>query len=130
MVERYNTYRTIEFNTFISLIDQFVIPATIEYKKKLIKVIKGYKDLALNNYSELKILEKLEALSAELFDESNKLKVELKGLPVCEEQKSFKIAHELMHQSIKMENLCNRIEEMVPDHLWKLPKYMDMLFVR
>ena len=130
MVERYNTYRTIEFNTFISLVDQFVIPATIEYKKKLIKVIKGYKDLALNNYSELKILEKLEALSAELFDESYKLKVELKGLPVCEEQKSVKIAHELMNQSIKMENLCNRIEEMVPDHLWKLPKYMDMLFVR
>ena len=130
LVERYNTYRMIEFNTFVSLIEQYVFPATIEYKKKLLKVIKGYKDLALNNYSELKILEKLEGLSAELFDESNKLKVELKGLPACEEQKSFKIAHELMAQSIKMENLCNRIEEMIPDHLWKLPKYLDMLFVR
>jgi len=130
MVERYNTYRLIEFNTFVSLIDQFVVPVTIEYKKKLIKVIKGYKDLALNNYSESKILEKLEGLSAELFDESTKLKAELKNLPSDEEQKSFKIAHELMNQSIKMENLCNRIEEMIPDHLWKLPKYMDMLFVR
>jgi len=44
MVERYNTYRLIEFNTFVSLIDQFVVPVTIEYKKKLIKVIKGYKN--------------------------------------------------------------------------------------
>ncbi len=41
-----------------------------------------------------------------------------------------KIATELMPKSVKIAQLCNKIEEIVPDNQWPIPKFFDMLFIR
>jgi glutamine synthetase len=41
-----------------------------------------------------------------------------------------KIAQDLMPQSFAIAELCNRIEEVVPDELYPIPKFYDMLFIR
>jgi glutamine synthetase len=47
-----------------------------------------------------------------------------------EETVAKKIAMELMPQSFKVAELCNKIEEIIPDENWPLPKFYDMLFIR
>ena len=41
-----------------------------------------------------------------------------------------KIAYEALPQSEIIATHCNDIEDIVPDYLWRLPKYFDMLFIK
>jgi glutamine synthetase type III len=41
-----------------------------------------------------------------------------------------KIVMGLMPQSFKVAEICNKIEEIIPDENWPLPKFYVMLFIR
>jgi glutamine synthetase len=41
-----------------------------------------------------------------------------------------KFAKELMPLSTHIADLCNIVEEAVPEDMWPVPKYYDMLFIR
>ena len=49
---------------------------------------------------------------------------------LSEEEYSFKIARELMPLSEEIADLCNKIEDIVPEKYWDIPTYYDMLFIR
>jgi glutamine synthetase len=47
-----------------------------------------------------------------------------------EELIAKKIATELMPMSVQISKICNQIEEIVPEEMWPVPKFYDMLFIR
>ena len=47
-----------------------------------------------------------------------------------EEMMAKKIASDLMPRSFKIAEICNQLEEIVPENLWPVPKFYDMLFIR
>lgn len=130
LLERYITHRVIEFETLISMIHQYVLPASIEYKHKLAKLLELEDDLKQPHGVEKELFVKLSTLNNQI----SKLIAELKNGMHQEfeshEQKASNIAYTMMPLSDQIAKLCGQIEEVMPDDLWKLPKYYDMLFLR
>jgi glutamine synthetase len=130
LIERYNTIREIEFLTLIQMINQSVIPAIMEFKLKLGEVIRLQKEISFESSVEKAIYKKLNYSTETLFNRVENLTNGMDLLPEDGQKRSKVIADTLMPLSEEIAELCNDLEEMVPDHLWPLPKYYDMLFLR
>ncbi|MFN8370868.1 MAG: glutamine synthetase III [Bacteriovoracaceae bacterium] len=131
LIERYIKYREIEFTTFNNMFNQFVLPAAVEYKNKLSTLIRNQKKIGLESEVELDVYKKLDVELNSAFKDLTKLLKELKEAHHGGEEKAaMKIALELMPLSVKVANSFNKIEEIVPETLWVLPSYYDMLFIR
>ncbi len=130
LIERYNVIREIEFRTLIGMVNQNVIPAVLQYKKELGDVIKLQKELSIESSVEKSIYKKVNYATETLFTRVENLVNGVNELPEDDAKRSHAIADTLMPLSVEIADLCNEIEEIVPDNLWTLPKYYDMLFMR
>ncbi len=131
LLERYIKYREIEFNTLTLLVDQHVLPAALTFKEQLVNVVKGHKEIGKIDSVSSRQLDRLVSLTDRLYSKHLELGEKMLELPKMEETKAAStIATELMKLSESISSLCNEIEDVVPDNLWNLPTYFDMLFVR
>lgn len=130
LVEQYNLLRTIEFATLVNMIRQHVVPSCVTYKKDLVTVAKGQKDLGMEATVETSLLNSINSNMSDLYKTTEELAKMLDGLGSDELANSKKIASELFPQSEKIAHFSNVLEEIVPDTLWTLPKYVDMLFLK
>lgn len=131
LVERYVKHREIEFKVLHHLINQSVLPAAFEYKKSLYELVEKQKALKINSPIEMEILRSLNTHLTDLYSHyctfDNALNDNLKG---DEAKVADYIANELLPMSERLVEQCNRIEDLVPNSYWSLPKYHEMLFVR
>ncbi len=132
MLERYNKCRDIELKTLRTMVNQQVLPAAVAYKASLSEGVKRLKDAGIDSALEIDLLKDLAALSKSLYDETNSMAHTLDELhhKGDEEAMAKKIASDLMPRSVKIAQICNQIEEIVPDNQWPIPKFFDMLFIR
>jgi glutamine synthetase len=130
LVERYNTVRHIEFNTMVSMINQYVFPAVVKYKNELSQCVKNQKDIGIESAFEKEIYKKLNFASEGLYNRLNQLNNALEELPTDLNEESKTIANKILPLTEEMATFCGQIEELVPDEYWALPKYYDMLFIR
>ena len=135
-VEQYITALEIEADTFINLINTTVLPTAIAYQSQLVSLIKDIKSLGdvvpaaalaveeamLKAVSEkissisagLKTIESILAEAGEIHDEAKKSKL---------------IADKLVDALNEARVPADELEGIVPDDLWPLPKYSEMLFI-
>lgn len=132
MLERYIKSRDIELKTLRGMVLKQILPVAVEYKGLLAENIKKQKDAGSDHSLELELLKDLSSLSKTLYELTVNMNSTLEELhhKHDEETVAKKIAMELMPQSVKIADLCNQIEEIVPDENWPVPKYYDMLFIR
>jgi glutamine synthetase len=132
MLERYIKCRMIELKTLRGMMLKQVLPVAIDYKKVLADSIRKQKEAGVDHSLELELLKDLSSLSKSLYELTINLNSTLDELQdKCDEEAfSKKIALELMPQSVQIADLCNQIEEIVPDENWPVPKFFDMLFIR
>ncbi len=130
MLERYITLREIEFTSLDDLIHRHVVPSAIQYKTEIAKVIKDQKELKIDSRVEEDLFKKVNMALESVYEDSRNLRNGLESLPEDEVLKAKKIADELMPLSEKIANQCGTIESLLPDRLWSLPTYFDMLFLR
>jgi glutamine synthetase len=132
MLERYIKCRDIELKTLRAMVNQQVLPAAVAYKASLSEGVKRLKDAGIDSALEIDLLKDLAALSKSLYDETSSMAHTLDELhhKGDEEAMARKIASDLMPRSVKIAQLCNQIEEIVPDNQWPIPKFFDMLFIR
>ena len=130
LVERYNTTRHIEFNTMISMINQYVFPSVVKYKNELSQCVKNQKDIGIESAFEKEIYKKLNFASESLYNRLNQLHNALSELPTDINEEAKAIADKVLPLSEEMATFCGQIEELVPDEYWALPKFYDMLFIR
>jgi glutamine synthetase len=132
MLERYNKCRHIELKTLRGMVLKQVLPVAVEYKGVLADNIKKLKDAGSDHTLELELLKDLSSLAKSLYDQTLNMNSVLDELHSSgdEEKLAAKIASDLMPQSVQIAELCNQIEEIVPDENWPVPKFYDMLFIR
>ncbi len=131
MLERYIKCRDIELKTLSGMVLKNVIPVAVDYKAQLADSIKKQKEAGSDSSLELEILKDLAAVSKSLYEQTQNLISSLDAIHKHDEETvARKIAQELMPQSFKIAELCGKVEEIVPDDQWPLPKFYDMLFIR
>lgn len=130
LLERYNIQRGIEFSTLLNMVYQNVLPATFDYKQELGQIIGRQKEINLESKVEVEIYKKLNFASEKLYQEAHNLENALKSLPEDEEARAEMIAKTLMPYSVSVAESCNALEDLIPNNMWGLPKYFDMLFLR
>lgn len=131
LLERYIKHREIEFVTLKNMVDQYVIPSAIAYKKNLAEAIDEIEEHGVSTAVEKQILKNLAHETEILFNNSTNLINALdEYASLDEEQLSLKIASELLPLSEQVADACNKLESILPDRTWDLPKVLDMLFIR
>lgn len=130
LTERYITMREIEFKTLNNMVHQYVLPAVIDYKFKLSEVIKNQKETGFESSVEKEIYKRLNFATETLYARIDNLRNGLKELPEDHQERANTIANTLMPLSVEVAEYCNELEDIVPDNMWSLPKYYDMLFLR
>ncbi|MCM2349118.1 MAG: glutamine synthetase III [Bacteriovoracaceae bacterium] len=131
MLERYIKCRQIEIKTLTGMVLKQVLPVAVDYKAQLAESIKKQKDAGVDASLELELLKDLANLSKTLYEQTVNMANNLEAYHKHDEETlAKKIAQELMPLSVKVADLCNKIEEIVPDENWPVPKYYDMLFIR
>ena len=122
--------REIEFETLISMVREYVLPASFDYKKQLLDIVISAKEAGLNSTVELKLSEKINGIIEKLYDLVNEFEDDLNNIGPNLENRAMALATSLLSQAEIMAKECNKVEELVPDNLWRLPKYYDLLFLK
>lgn len=132
MLERYIKCREIELKTLHQMVNKQIIPAAVEYKALLAASVKAHKDVGADAAVELEVLKSLADLTRNIHAQAQSLITQLEEShhKLSEEDLSKKIGSDLMPASFQIADLCNQIEELVPDEKWPVPKFYDMLFIR
>ncbi|MEK6626618.1 MAG: glutamine synthetase III, partial [Bdellovibrionota bacterium] len=131
LAERYNTHREIEFRTLLNMVYHQVLPAGITYKEQLSTVIRNQKEIGLESSVEVEIYKNLSSAMENLFGKARNLKTTLEATASIQHHKKGEVfARELMPLSETVAQYSNEMEDLIPDSLWPLPKYYDMLFIR
>lgn len=132
MLERYIKCRQIELKTLRQMVMTQVIPAALDYKAGLAAGVKNTKDAGADASVEIDVIKQLGDLVKNLHDQTNALNHTLEDMhhKLDEEALAKKISAELMPASFKIAEICNQIEDMVPESKWPVPKFYDMLFIR
>ncbi len=135
-MEQYITTLEIEVDAFCDLIDTRVVPAAISYQGSLAETVKKLKDLGdlvppatVSAETELlqKVSEKIPQLIAGCQEIRNKVAEaeEIEDLSKKAKFMADNVADLLQSARIPADEL----EALLPDDLWPLPKYSEMLFI-
>lgn len=131
LIENYITLRNIEFSTLSHLIQKNIFSAVLEYKIQLGQIIKNQEEIKLTSTVEITIYKKINSIMESLHTSLNSMKSSLDQI----KDKTVKIqasemAHNILPVSEEISKLCNQLEELIPNNLWSLPTYHDMLFIQ
>ena len=130
-VERYNIHREIELKTLKNMIFQKIIPAALRYKKDLCETMKFSKEMKQDYKFEGELVKELNHLIKDITSAIGLINSSLKSYENLNPfDLSLKIAHELMPLSENVADACNKIESILPDHYWELPRLSELLFIR
>jgi glutamine synthetase len=125
----------IEARVVGDLATTYILPAAIKYQNVLISNIKGLKDIGINEsgyvnqkHIATKISEHISNISSdvEAMIEARKVANEIsdsrdKAIAYCDKVKPF---------FDKIRYHVDKLELLVDDEYWELPKYREMLFLR
>lgn len=131
LLEKYVLAREIEYRTQIEMVHQFVLPSAILYKKQLMDAVTSAKSAGVEASAEKKLLKTLDLAMEKLYDDCTNLRNSLEAADIDNHVAAAKLfAEQLLPQSEKVADVSNEVEELIPDSLWALPKYREMLFLR
>lgn len=135
-LEQYITTLEIEAETFCNMINTRVLPAALEYQGQLIGIIKGMRDLS--DLLPKKVSDPAPKILSEVVTHTSALKAEVDRIGKVLEKlgKIEKLPEKAKYISDHLVDLLNEarkpadeLELIVPDNLWPLPKYSEMLFI-
>jgi Uncharacterized protein related to glutamine synthetase len=135
MLEEYVKKIQIEARMLGYLASNAVLPAAIRYQNMLIQNVKGLKDLDLSPETYRSQLEIIEAISKHIntisdhVKQMNEARKKANNISNMHE-KSIAYCDEVKPHFETIRYHADKLELMVEDRLWTLPKYREMLFLR
>lgn len=134
-LEQYAKYLDIEAQTIGTLARQYVIPSAQTYQLELantIKAVEGAGGSSTSMNEQRESLRGLTELIQSVYHSANRVKHEVRA--ANEAGDPAKVASAFGEKvTVAMQELrtsCDKIEAILPDALWPLPKYREMLFLR
>jgi len=135
-LEKYIKKVQIESRIMGELATSHILPAAIRYQNTLISNIKGLKDLELPEsayINQKQILDKISELINKTSDLVEKMIATRKVCNAIENTRTKAIAYQSQVKDVYFDNIrysVDKLELLVDDKEWYLPKYREMLFLR
>jgi glutamine synthetase len=133
--EQYFKTVNIEGEMTAEMARTIILPAAVRYLDDLLDAYHNYRELLAGKADPAtglgRLIEDLNAVINELVDALGVLdtqNAELGGDDV--HSKAFHVRDNVVPAMGKVREACDRLERMVPDDLWPLPRYREMLFIR
>jgi glutamine synthetase len=123
----------IESRVMVRMAINHIIPAALEYKAKLLKELALAKDIYGNLdgcATELKILDLINKYVEEVGVKAEAMKEARKAANVIEGEYERALAyHEIAESLYALRKPIDKLEEVVDNKMWPLPKYRELLFI-
>lgn len=135
-LEKYIKKVQIEARIMGEMATSHILPAAIEYQNLLINNIKGLKEIGLGEDTFLKQKQILERISLHISKVSELVLAMIEARKVCNaltDTREKAIAYEEKVKSAYFDQIryhVDKLELLVGDQYWTLPKYREMLFLR
>ncbi len=135
MLEKYVSALEIELKTFINLSNTLILPSIQKYQMNLISTIKELRSLSdiveheMYEYYEKQLLITLEHMKfvKESIDQLEKKLKESNNIEDLSSKAKY-YPDKLLGIMNNARNRIDALEEIIPDELWPLPKYSEMLY--
>jgi glutamine synthetase len=117
---------------YLEMTRTYILPPALRYMKELAEVCQGYKELNLDAETPQKIAAKIDKLVRELWAATKELKKILHELEGNEDNEYRATVFSQNATSIfaAIRSAADELELLVPDDMWILPKYREMLLIR
>jgi glutamine synthetase len=130
-VDQYFKTINIEGETTADIASTMVLPAAVRYLNDLLDAAGRAKDIGVDGAGVMETIHTLSALIDELrqrLDELVAQNAELGGDEIP--SKARHMRDNIVPAMAAVRDIVDRLEKVVPDDLWPLPTYRDMLFVK
>lgn len=135
-LEKYIKKVQIEARIMGELCTSHILPSAVKYQNILINNIRGLKDLGLSESSyanQLQILEKISEHISQVADGVEKMIQARKVVNKIEDTRTKAIAYQSQIKDTFFDSIryhVDKLELLVDDQYWLLPKYRELLFLR
>ncbi len=123
----------IESRVMVRMAINHIIPAALEYKAKLLKEVALSKEIYGNLdgcATELKILDLINKYVEEVGVKAEAMKEARKAANAIEDEYECALAyHEIAESLYALRKPIDKLEEVVDNRMWPLPKYRELLFI-
>jgi glutamine synthetase len=131
-LERYVKHLDIEAQTLTTMVRQYVIPAAQNYQAQVASSLKSVEGLGVETRHQRELLNDLTRTIETTFEGLSKLQSEVKS---AHEQNGVAAHATAFGEKVapamaQLRAVCDKLESMIADELWPLPKYREMLFIR
>ena len=131
--ETYTKKVQIESRVMVRMALNHIIPAALEYKAKLLKEVSLAKEIYGNLDScttEMRILDDINKYVEEVRVKATAMKEARKAANAIEDEYKRALAyHEIAESLYALRRPIDKLEEVVDNKMWPLPKYREMLFI-
>jgi glutamine synthetase len=117
--EQYEKAIKIEGEVALSMARTMIVPAAVRYQDELASVVKSSSGLGIKNPRTLALLKKVCSLSEDILGGIMKLEKALLG------DQSADVIREMN----SLRESADELEAVIPENIWPLPSYAEMLFL-
>ncbi|MCZ6836395.1 MAG: glutamine synthetase III, partial [Planctomycetota bacterium] len=130
LFEQYNTIVKIEANTLISMLKTEILPSGLRYQTELAETISTTQQAGLECPDTLILLREVIDLNARLRKTTQSIEEQLHIEHDDLAETAMQIRSHLVPAMEAARSVSDTLEQLVPDDLWMLPTYSEMLFIR
>lgn len=137
MLEEYTMKIQIESRVLGDVAGNHVVPTAISYQNKLIQNVRGLKEVLANDVyqklakDQLNMIEKISGYISTIISEREAMIEERKRCNAMEDTREKAIAYceNVLPYFTKIRYAVDKLEMLVDDELWPLPKYRELIFM-
>jgi glutamine synthetase len=131
----YATKLQIESRTLGEMVANLILPAAVSYQKKIADNLISLKAIGLEESEYSAQLEVVKTLSANINGAANGVKAMTLARRAANNLESIEAQAEAYCETVKpimddIRTFCDRLEYLVEDAAWPLPKYREMFYIR
>lgn len=135
LLENYFKKIQIEARVIGEIVNSLIVPAVFNYQNDLITNVKGLKDLGFDEstyVAQKDLIEKISKYTQTVIADTEAMRQERKKANVLEDIRDIAIAYDenVKPYFDKIRYHLNKLEQIVDDSKWPLPKLRELLFVR
>ncbi|EFK58022.1 glutamine synthetase III [Sphingobacterium spiritivorum] len=135
LLENFYKKLQIEARVIGEIVSSLIAPAAFTYQNDLITNVKGLKDLGLPKEaysSQLNLIERISKHANTILEEAEAMRQERKKANALEDVRERSIAYDELVKPYfdQIRYHVNKLEQIVDDSKWPLPKLRELLFIR
>ena len=130
LIEQYTTVIGIECRTLIQMLSTQILPASLRYQGELAEIVASSQAVSVECSRTVGRLSDISSLVETMQESIETLKAAESREHGCSAEHAAYVRDSLLPAMEVARTISDQLEEMLPDDLWPLPSYTEMLFVR